>query len=132
MNFSALLFLFIALPIVELFLLFELAGAVGGLTTVGIVVITGIVGASLARFQGLQVLWGIREEMSAGRLPASHLIDGVMILVAGALLVTPGLITDTVGFLLLLPATRARIKTWARKELQRRMAQGSVEFRYSD
>ena len=128
MNFSALLILFVALPLVELFLLFELAGHVGGLTTVAIVVCTGVVGASIARFQGLHVLWAIRNDMSEGRLPAAHLMDGVMILVAGALLITPGLITDIAGFLLLFPPARVRMKTWLRKELERRIGQGSIEF----
>ena len=132
MNFSLLVILFVALPLLELFILFELAGFVGGLTAVAIVVLTGVVGASIARFQGLDVLWGIRNDMAEGRLPASRLIDGVMILVAGALLITPGLITDIAGFLLLFPPARARIKAWARKALEVRIAQGSVEFHPSD
>jgi UPF0716 protein FxsA len=93
-----LLLLFIVVPIVELIVLIQLGGLIGTLATIGIIVITGALGASLARWQGLSVLRQIQLDVAAGRLPAGSLVDGVIILMAAALLVTPGLlITDGAG-----------------------------------
>jgi len=105
-----LLLLFVVLPAVELALLIELGSRFGTLHTLGLIVITGVVGASLARGQGLHVVRQIQSEIAEGRLPAGSLIDGVMILIAGALLVTPGILTDTFGFLCLVPAFRSAAK----------------------
>jgi len=113
-----LLLLFVALPAAELALLIELGSRFGTLHTLGLIVFTGIVGASLARSQGLGVVRAIQSEVAAGRLPAESMLDGVMILLAGALLVTPGILTDTFGFLCLVPAFRRRLRNFVWKRLQ--------------
>jgi len=110
-------------PLVELYLLVWLTELWESfLLTVGLIVLTGILGATLARIEGLRVLAQIRERTRRGELPADELLDGVMILLAAALLVTPGLITDAVGFLVLIPFTRAParnlLKRWLKGKVQ--------------
>ena len=105
-----LLFLFVLIPAVELVLLIKIGAAIGALETIALIVITGTVGATLARAQGLSVLHRVQAETAAGRVPTASLLDGVIILVAGALLITPGVLTDIVGFLCLIPWTRLAIK----------------------
>ena len=127
MPFSYLIALFIGLPIVELALLFELHGLVGFFTTVMIVLLTGVAGAALVRRQGIAILLEIQREMSIGNIPAPQLIDGVMILLAGALLVTPGLITDLSGFLILIPFVRKHIRLWLKKKLEEKVRSGYIQ-----
>ena len=98
---------FIVLPAAELWLLFRIGARIGALPTFGLIVVTGIVGASLARHQGLGVIQRIQSEMTAGRAPANSMAEGVIILFAAALLVTPGILTDVMGFLCLVPACRS-------------------------
>jgi len=116
--------LFIVIPAVELVLLIEVGKQIGTLPTIGLIVATGFIGATLARYQGLAVLARLRSEVGAGQLPGDVLIDGVLILVAGALLVTPGVLTDAVGFLLLIPPTRAGLKRYLKKRFQRAVNEG--------
>jgi UPF0716 protein FxsA len=127
MPLSYLIALFIGLPIIELALLFELHGLVGFLPTVLIVLLTGIAGAALVRRQGVAIVMKIQREMSIGNVPAPQMIDGVMILLAGALLVTPGLITDVAGFLLLIPFVREKIRYWIKKKLEEQIRSGYVQ-----
>ena len=108
--FLRLLLLFTVVPLVELFLLVKLGTVVGVGPTVGLVIFTGVLGAWLARQQGLGVLRRLRADLEAGRLPAGALIDGLLILVAGAVLLTPGLLTDALGFVLLVPPSRAAVR----------------------
>lgn len=119
--------LFIGLPIVELALLLELHGAVGLLPTLLLVLLTGVGGAALVRRQGIATLLKIQHEMSLGNVPAPQMIDGVMILIAGALLVTPGLITDASGFLLLIPQAREKIRFWLKKKLEDKVRRSYVQ-----
>ena len=112
--FVRLLLLLTIVPIVELFVLLAVHGAIaerysfqtGLLVTVGAIVATGILGASLARSQGLGVIRDLQRSMAQGRFPARSLIDGAMILAGGAMLLTPGFLTDLVGLSLLVPMTR--------------------------
>lgn len=107
-----LLLLFVLVPAIELALLIELGRRIGTLETLGVIAATGILGAFLARRQGLGVLRKIRQEVDDGRIPAGPIADGVMILLAAALLMTPGILTDAVGFLCLIPFTRRAIRRW--------------------
>jgi UPF0716 protein FxsA len=132
MPFYYLIALFIGLPIVELALLFELHGVVGFFPTVLLVFCTGIAGAALVRRQGIATLLRIQQEMSIGNIPAPQMMDGVMILIAGALLVTPGLITDVSGFLLLVPFVREHIRRWLRRKLEEKVRSGYVQVHYGD
>ena len=121
-----LLFLFIAVPAVELILLIKLGGLIGLLPTVAIIFVTGALGATLARWQGLSVLHQIQTQMAQGQLPANALFDGVIILLAGALLLTPGFLTDIVGFLSLVPSVRNMFKRAIRKRIEKSIQQGDA------
>ena len=127
MFFTALLALFIALPLCELGLLLKVGEFLGWRGTIALVVVTGVVGVTLARLEGTRVLINIQRDLAQGRMPAPYLLDGVMILLAGALLITPGLITDTVGFLLLIPVCRAAVKQWLRRKLESKLRVGAVD-----
>lgn len=128
MPLQYLITLFIGLPIVELILLFKLHGMVGFTPTVLLVLITGVAGASLVRRQGVATLFEIQKELSIGNLPAPQMMDGVMILIAGAFLVTPGLITDFTGFALLVPFIRERIRFWLKHKLEEKLRNGHIHI----
>lgn len=106
--------LFTVVPIVELALLVWLGGQTAWWVPVLLVLADGLAGALLWRWQGLRVLRRIHEDMTAGRMPADALVDGLLIFLAGALLITPGMITDVVGFALLIPPIRAVMKRLAK------------------
>ena len=108
--FYRLLLLFTVIPFVELIVLIEVGKRIGTLTTLGVIILTGILGASLARAQGFLIIAKIREELSIGKIPTDSLIDGLLILIGAAFLLTPGFITDICGFLLLFPASRAALR----------------------
>ena len=114
-----LLLLFVIVPTVELLLLIEIGRVIGTGPTIALIVFTGILGASLARWQGLGILRRIQEETAAGRVPAEPLVDGVLVLLAGAVLMTPGVLTDLLGFLCLLPLFRRWLKTRLRRRFER-------------
>lgn len=113
-----LLLLFVLVPLVELYLLLKLGALIGAGPTVAIVIVTGILGGSMARIQGFAVLRRVRESLNAGILPTDALIDGLFVLAGGLLLLTPGLLTDIVGFLALLPPTREFLKKWIKRRFQ--------------
>lgn len=118
--------LFTVIPLVELYLLIRLGTYLGVLDTLAVVIATGIVGGLLARSQGLAVLNRIRMELDEGRIPAESLFDGVMILVAGILLITPGLLTDGLGLCLLIPWTRQVLKLWLQQKVQGKVSKGEI------
>ncbi|MBE86844.1 MAG: membrane protein FxsA [Verrucomicrobiales bacterium] len=105
-----LLILFIIVPLVELYLLAIVGSRVGLPATILLVVLTGAWGAYLAKSQGLSILAKIQFETSAGRVPTAELLDGLLVLIGGVVLLTPGLLTDLVGFLLMVPSFRAIIR----------------------
>ena len=109
---AKLLLLFIVVPLVELALLFYVADKTGPSFTLLLVIVTGFVGAVLARRQGWWTLQRMRRQLAAGQLPTDSLWDALLIFMAGALLLTPGILTDTVGFSLLVPACRRVVKAW--------------------
>jgi UPF0716 protein FxsA len=100
------LIIFMLVPIVEMWILIEVGGWIGALPTIALVVLTATLGLSLLKRQGLSTLMSARRKMDEGSIPASELVSGVMIAVGGALLLTPGFVTDAVGFALLIPQTR--------------------------
>ncbi len=107
--FPILLFLFIAVPIVEIGLFIQVGGMLGLWPTISLVLITAFVGASLVRSQGLQTLLTVQQRMLRGEMPAQQIVEGVMLAVSGVLLLTPGFMTDAMGMVVLLPAPRAVI-----------------------
>ena len=111
--FLKLLLLLTVVPFVELMILLRLAEWLSWEVTLGTVVLTGVVGAWLARREGIKALERLRDDLAKGTPPADALIDGVLILVAGAVLVTPGVLTDACGFALLMPP----IRRWVRRRL---------------
>ena len=121
LMFLRLLLLFTIVPLIELYLLIKIGGVIGVVPTIAIVIGTGVLGAWLARWQGLAVLRRISDEMAAGRLPTDALIDGLLILVAAAVLLTPGLLTDTLGFVLLVPPSRAFVRKVVAAAIARRV-----------
>lgn len=121
------LLLFIVLPAVELALLIQIGKVIGTLETLLLIVVTGVVGASLARRQGFHVLQQVQAEMQQGRVPADAVGDGMIILIAAALLITPGVITDTIGFLCLIPMTRRAVKAVVWKWLEGRVRAGQAQ-----
>lgn len=111
-----LLLLFIVVPLVETWLLIEVGQEIGALTTIGAVIATAVIGSQLVRYQGMRALRDIRAGQLRGEPPALPLLEGAALLVAGAFLLTPGFITDTLGFLMLVPPLRRQA---ARKLLAR-------------
>ncbi|HYW80812.1 MAG TPA: FxsA family protein [Thermoguttaceae bacterium] len=116
-----LLLLFTIVPLIELSLLLWLAEQIQWGPTLGLVLLTGFLGAALARHEGLRCITRIQQKTAAGQLPGDPLLDGLMILVAGALLVTPGVLTDLVGFSLLVPGIRRIMKRSLKKRFQTRI-----------
>lgn len=117
---------FILLPLVDMYVLFLVAGRIGVLETVAVVVVTGIVGGLLARVQGIQTVRRLQYKMGRGESPSSELADGALILFGAALLVTPGLITDAIGFALLLPFIRPYIRSSLSSYLSDKVQRGDV------
>ena len=107
-----LLVLFIILPIAEMAVLIKVGTLIGVLPTIGLVVLTAVMGVSLMRVQGLATLARVQEKLQRGELPETELLEGVMLLIGGALLLTPGFITDTMGFICLIPGLRQPIARW--------------------
>lgn len=124
--FFYLIILFTVIPAVELALLIKIGGYIGVMNTLTVIILTGVVGAYLARIQGFTVMRNIQESMNQGRMPTEEMLDGVMILVGGIVLLTPGFLTDTLGFLLLIPITRLLIKNFVRRYIHRMMEQGDI------
>ncbi len=111
---------FILVPLLELYILLRVGEAVGFLPALGIVVLTGVLGAWLARHEGLRTARAMREELDAGHMPADRLMDAALIFVAGILLLTPGILTDISGFLLLAPPVRKIIRRRIKEALRER------------
>ena len=119
--FGWLLLLFTVVPAVELYLLIQLGQWIGALQTVAIIVGTGLLGAALAKREGLAVVRQLHQDTLNGVPPTDRLMEGVLVLLGGAFLITPGVITDLTGFLLIAPPTRRwlvpRVKAWAARRL---------------
>ncbi len=118
--FFVLVLVFLGLPLAELYVLLQVASGIGVLETIGVLVAVSVVGGWLVRREGVGVLRRIQRSLAAGDLPQRDVVDGGLILLAGALLVTPGFITDVLGILLLLPPTRAMFRAVALRALARR------------
>ncbi len=124
--------LFVVVPILELALLVQIGQVVGFWPTMALVVTTGVLGAALARAQGLRALNRFRSELAAGRMPGDAALDGLAVLIGGAFLLTPGLLTDVTGFLLLLPPTRRWIQRRVRHWLESSVASGQLRVTVLD
>jgi UPF0716 protein FxsA len=100
------LLLFILIPILEMWLLIQVGSHIGALATIGLVLLTAMIGLALLRQQGFATLLRANQKMEAGQLPAQEIVDGLFLAVGGALLLTPGFFTDAIGFICLIPGLR--------------------------
>jgi len=110
--FAILLVLFLLIPLVEIYLLIKVGAVIGALPTVFMVVFTAVLGAWLLRLQGFATMTRVRHTLERGGIPAMEMLEGAVLLVAGALLLTPGFFTDTIGFLCLIPSLRRAMIRW--------------------
>lgn len=113
---AKLFFIFTVIPLVELLVLIPLGQQIGVWPTIGIVVVTAAIGAWLGKRQGMDAWRRIKEDLATGRLPADSILDGLFVLVASTLLITPGVLSDMAGILLLLPFGRRPFKAWAKRQ----------------
>lgn len=127
--FSKLFLLFTLIPILELYTLVQVGSVIGAPSTFLIVILTGVVGAWLARMEGFNTMLKVRESLNQGKMPTDELLEGMLILVAGVLLLTPGFITDCMGLVMLLPFTRRPLARWLRLQFSRSVQmQGSGAY----
>jgi UPF0716 protein FxsA len=120
--FFKLFLIFAIVPVIELSVLIYVGSYIGTLNTIAIILLTAVVGAYMVRTEGTGVLYRIQRDLSEGAFPAEELINGALILIAGALLLTPGFFTDLAGFLMVFPATREMIKPPLKKYLGKRIS----------
>ena len=123
-----LVLLFVVTPLVELAILIYLGTLIGVLYTILIIVATGLIGAFLARNQGLATFSKIRSSIERGVIPSEEFLHGALILIGGLLLLTPGLVTDMAGFTMLIPKTRKVVVNWVRRLIQRKIQQNEVHY----
>ena len=121
---------FTIIPVLELYILIKVGSYLGALNTIMVVIVTGFVGAYLARLQGFQTMNRVRESLNRGEMPTEGLIDALLILLAGIVLLTPGFLTDIAGLLILLPQTRNRFKGWLMWKLENWINNNRVDIQF--
>ena len=119
---------FTLIPVIELYLLIKLGATIGPFYTLLLVILTGAAGAYLARLQGLEAMLRVKARLQRGEPPAEEMLDALIIFIAGIVLLTPGLLTDISGLLLLLPATRLRFKIWLRQQFNQWVQSSNVHI----
>jgi UPF0716 protein FxsA len=125
-----LVILFILIPAIEITLLIWTGQAIGALNTFIIIILTGILGAALAKKEGAEVLRLTQVQLRNGEIPSQSILDGLCILAGGIVLLTPGFVTDLFGFILLIPYTRAIIKLWLKNWFLKHMQNGNANIIY--
>lgn len=120
--------LMIVIPALEIWVLLEMGRLIGGWQTFALIVSTGFIGAFLAKRESRRVWSYARHEMSRGVIPTGSILDGIAVFAGGLLLLTPGFITDSLGFLLLLPGTRNLFKSWLLAAIKRGIESGRITF----
>ena len=126
--FIKLFLLFTIIPLIELALLIKIGAYIGVLMTISIVIITGILGAYLAKYEGLSILSQIKTSLNQGEIPTDEMIEGLLILVGGALLLTPGFLTDLLGFSLIIPFTRIIFRKFLKKKFKEKISGQDIYF----
>ena len=125
---------FTLVPFVEIYLLIKIGSQVGAFNTILIVILTGLLGASLARIEGIKTMTKVRDSLNRGDLPAEEMLDAMLIFMAGVVLLTPGFITDLTGLALLVPKARYWFKRWLRKKfdewLDKTNGRGGMSIRF--
>ena len=127
---------FTIIPVSEIYILIAIGGQIGILPSISLVILTGIVGASLARSQGLKTLGRIRNSFQQGVVPGEELLNALLIAIAGIVLLTPGFLTDAAGLFLLIPATRTLCREWLKRRIelvyaQHNMGNGPITVSYT-
>lgn len=120
---------FTLIPAIELYLLIKVGSVIGGLNTILLVVISGFIGAWLARLEGINTLKRLRLNLEQGLMPTEELLDAIIILIAGIALITPGFITDVLGILLLWSITRNIFKKLLRKKINEMILKGNIDIK---
>lgn len=128
--FGIILLLFLVVPIIELYLVIQVGSSIGVMPTVALLIAVSITGAWLLRHQGLSVLSRIQAKLARGEMPGRELVDGLLIVFAGALMLTPGFMTDAFGLLLMLPPSRAILRTVLMARFGARIDSGKTSFGY--
>jgi UPF0716 protein FxsA len=121
--------LFIIVPVTELYILIEVGKRIGSLTTISIIIFTGILGAYLVKNQGFMILNKIQNDLNEGIMPGDSMIQGAIILAGGILLLTPGFVTDILGFIFLIPVSRKVVKKYLLKWLKGRLKEGNFYYK---
>ena len=118
---AVLALLFLVVPLLELFVIIQVGQAIGALNTVGILLLDSIIGGWLMKREGMAALRRFQTKLSSGQLPENELIDGFCILFGGALMLTPGFLSDLLGIALLLPPVRAVLRPIVRRQVSKRI-----------
>lgn len=126
--FRFLVIAFIVVPIIEIYLIVQVDAAIGGWETLALLVLDSVIGAWLVRREGFSILAKVQTALGRGSLPTNELIDGMLVLFAGALMLTPGFLTDGLGFILLLPPTRAVVRNALKRRFAGRISVGGGSF----
>lgn len=128
--FFNLVLLFTVIPALELFLLFRIGALVGGMNTFAIIIMTGVIGAALAKSQGIAIAQNVQKQLAKGEIPANEMIQGLLVLGGGLLLLTPGFLTDILGFSMVLPGTRWILARMLKKYFMEQQAKGNSHFAF--
>lgn len=129
MFFTKLLILFVIIPVTELYILIEVGKKIGSLTTISVIILTGIIGTYLVKNEGFMILRKIQNDLNEGIMPGDSLIQGAIILAGGILLLTPGFVTDILGFIFLMPVSRSIVKKYLLKWLKGKIKEGNFYYR---
>ena len=119
---------FTLIPMIELYLLIQVGSVIGGFNTIVLVIISGFLGAWLARMEGMNTLMRVQTSMQQGVMPTEDLLDALIIFLAGVVLITPGLLTDAMGLLLLWPVTRNRFKQLLRRKFDEWTSNNTIDI----
>ena len=119
---------FTLIPVLEIYLLIKIGHYLGAFNTVVVVIVTGLLGASLARHEGIRTMIRVRESMNRGELPAEEMLDAVLIFIAGIVLLTPGFITDLAGIAILIPNARSWLKRRMRTKFEEWISENRVDI----
>ncbi len=128
MMFPVILILFITIPMIEIFLFLQVGSIIGVLATIVLVILTAVIGSYMLRDQGMRTLFSARQSMQQGQMPTNQMAQGLILVFGGALLLTPGFMTDVFGFLCLFPLTRQAIIKLAQRKFSGQVFQGASGF----
>ncbi len=120
--------LFTIIPLIELYFLIKIGGAIGALNTIVLILATAFFGSILVRWQGLKTMQQIMSQISQNIVPAEEMVDAVLIFVGGVMLITPGVLTDFLALFLVFPYTRTIFKRWLRRKFDRMVASGNIRL----